>query len=343
MFILLGVGFLGNAVNLIPHFLGKYPLGYLLGCHLFGRFLGFLRHRSTPMKNMNMMKLMETFHSEERCRELLEELRWPDGVACPRCEGQKHAYDSVRSVYDCYSCGYQFSVLAGTIFHDTKLPLRKWLLAVLLMIEAKKGISANQMKRVLGISYKTAWYLCHRIRKAMLDAYPVPLKGIIEIDETWIGGKVKGKGHGYKGNKAVVVGAVERDGKIALKVIPDRSAPTLHSFIKQTTAPETEAIYTDEWLGYSGIVDQDTRHETVNHSLEEYARGGVHTNSVENVWSLLKRSIIGSYHKVSLKHLDAYLDELEWRFNNRENPYLFRDTLTKLLDSRNLEYRRLID
>ena len=295
------------------------------------------------MKQMDLMQLMERFHSDEKCRAVLAELRWPDGVACPRCGGSRHAHDSVRGVYDCYSCGYQFSVLAGTIFHDTKLPLRKWFITVMLMVESKKGISANQLKRTIGVSYKTAWYLCHRIRKAMQDAYPMPLKGIVEIDETWVGGKVRGKGRGYKGNKAVVVGAVQRDGKIVLKVVPDRSRATLHGFTNEHVADEAEAIHTDDWPPYRGLADEDTRHETVNHSIGEYARGDVHTNSVENVWSLLKRSIIGSYHKVSVKHLDAYLDELEWRFNNRDNPWLFRDTLTKLLDSSNLPYERLIN
>ena len=295
------------------------------------------------MKQMDLMQLMERFHSDEKCRAVLAELRWPDGVACPRCGGSRHAHDSVRGVYDCYSCGYQFSVLAGTIFHDTKLPLRKWFITVMLMVESKKGISANQLKRTIGVSYKTAWYLCHRIRKAMQDAYPMPLKGIVEIDETWVGGKVRGKGRGYKGNKAVVVGAVQRDGKIVLKVVPDRSRATLHGFTNEHVADEAEAIHTDDCPPYRGLADEDTRHETVNHSIGEYARGDVHTNSVENVWSLLKRSIIGSYHKVSVKHLDAYLDELEWRFNNRDNPWLFRDTLTKLLDSSNLPYERLIN
>ena len=290
------------------------------------------------MKSMDLFQLTERFHSEEKCREILEELRWPNGVTCPRCQNARHAHDTVRGTYDCYSCGYQFSVLAGTIFHDTHLPLRKWFMAVMLVVESKKGVSANQLKRVLGVSYKTAWYLCHRIRAAMRDAYPVPLKGIVEIDETFIGGTVRGKGRAYKGNKAVVVGAVERDGKIVLKVVPDRSRTTLHGFVRETTAPDTEAIYTDDWTPYQGIADHDTRHETVNHSIKEYARGDVHTNTIENVWSLLKRSIIGSYHKVSVKHLDAYLDELEWRFNNRDNPWLFRDTLMKLLIAPNLPY-----
>ena len=290
---------------------------------------------------MNMMKLIELFPDDKVCREILEEIRWPDGVQCPCGEGQHIRQNYTRGVHDCGSCGFQFSVMAGTMFHDTHLRLRKWMVAVYLMVEAKKGSSANQLKRTIGVSYKTAWYLCHRIRKAMQDAYPIPLKGIVEIDETWVGDEFKGEGKDYKGNKTVVVGAAQRDGKVILKVAPDRSRKTLHGFVNEAVADEAEASYTDDWRPYCGLADEDTRHETVNHSIGDYARCDVQTNSIENVWSLLQRSIMGSYHKVSLKHLDTYLDELEWRFNNRDNPWLFRDALQKLLVSKNLPYDSL--
>ncbi|MBI2857567.1 MAG: IS1595 family transposase [Chloroflexi bacterium] len=293
------------------------------------------------MKNMNVMKLTEQFHSEERCREVLEELRWPDGAVCPRCQGKQHARDSVRGVYDCYSCGYQFSVLAGTIFHDSKLPLRKWFWAVLLMVESRKGISANQMKRTLDVSYKTAWYLCHRIRAAMTETSPEPLSGTVEADETLVGGKRKNVGRGYRGNKTIVAGVVQRDGNVRMKVVNDTTRRTLHQFLSQHVKPDAQRIITDEWAAYKGIGDHDTIHETVNHHAGEYVRGDVHTNTVENVWSLLNRSIMGAYHHLSEKHLDAYLDELEWRYNNRQNPYLFRDTLMKLLHSEVLAYKEL--
>jgi transposase-like protein len=211
-----------------------------------------------------------------------------------------------------------------------------------MMVEAKKGVSANQIKRTIGVSYKTAWYLCHRIRKAMTEMRPEHLRGTVEVDETWIGGKHKGKrGRGAKG-KTVVVGAVQRGGKVRLEVIEKANRKTLHSFIKQYTAPDTKTIITDEWPAYRGIQDHDTKHETVNHRTKQWVKGNAHTNTIENVWSLLKRSIMGSYHKVDAKHLNSYLDELEWRFNNRENPYLFRDTLKKLIESNNLEYQKLI-
>src|SRR3990172_10153528 len=181
---------------------------------------------------MNLFQLMNDFDTEKECREALAELRWPDGVKCPRCQGERHAYDSERHVWDCYSCGYQFSVMSGTIFHDSKLPLRKWFMAVLLIVEAKKGVSANQLRRILGVSYKTAWYLTHRIRAAMKEGNPLPLKGIIEVDETYVGGKAKGKGRGYVGNKTMVLGAVQRGGDIRLAVEKRNDRKTLHSFIK---------------------------------------------------------------------------------------------------------------
>ncbi|MFC1864272.1 IS1595 family transposase [Chloroflexota bacterium] len=298
-------------------------------------------NKKNGKQDMDIMKLADRYHSKESCREVLTELRWPNGVACPRCGSLEIRNSYTRSQYDCGSCGYQFSVTAGTIFHDSHLPLPKWFMAIYLMVEAKKGISANQMKRTLNISYKTAWYLCHRIRNAMTEENPEPLNGIVEVDETFIGGKRKDAGHGYKGNKTTIVGAVERGGSLRMQVVSARDRKRLHSFIKDHTSPDTEAIYTDGWPPYKGIADHDTRHETVNHSTEEWVRGDVHTNTVENVWSLFKRSVVGSYHKLSTKHLDAYLDELEWRFNNRNNPYLFRDTLLKLIESDKLEYKSL--
>ena len=305
------------------------------------------------------MGLMDAYGSEDRCREILEELRWPNGVECPRCQSAKLSRIASRAQYDCDSCGYQFSVTAGTIFHDSHLPLRKWFVATYLMTESRKGISANQIKRMLGIgSYRTAWYLCHRIRAAMVEANPVPLSGTIEADETWIGGKlhtrrdeaakVPGGGHGggktrdWRRNKVIVLGAVERGGRVRLQVAANNSKPTVTRFLDSVTAPDAEAIYTDELHSHDTIGDSDTVHETVNHASEEWVRGKVHTNTIESVWSLLDRSIIGSYHKLSVKHLPAYLQEVEWRFNNRENVYLFRDTLARLVAAEAMSYSALI-
>jgi transposase-like protein len=289
------------------------------------------------------MSLIDQFGDEDTCREYLEKLRWPSGPACPRCGDCSVSEISTRDQFDCNGCRYRFSVTSGTIFDNTKLPLRKWFVAVYLMIESKKGISANQMKRTLGVSYKTAWYLCHRIREAMgNDPLVGPaLIGVVEVDETLVGGKRKGVGSGNREGKTWVAGAVQRGGQIRLERIPNVQKETLHGFITRHVRDECEAIYTDDLASYLGIADENTRHETVNHSADEWVIGDVHTNTVESVWSLLKRSIIGAFHKISVKHLDRYLEELEWRFNNRSNVFIFRDLVSRLVQGDALRYQRL--
>ncbi len=291
---------------------------------------------------MNLMKLMVDFDTDKECRDALEQLRWPEGVRCPRCEGEKVYRAEPRKQFDCALCGYQFSVTSGTIFNDSHLPLPSWFAATYLICESKKGMSANQIKRTLGVSYKTAWYLCHRIRAAMKDATPEALRGTIEFDETWIGGKVRGMGKGYRKNKAAVVGAVQRGGEIRLKVVKRVNKYHVQKFIKSVVDDDAERYMTDESYVYNKLADQNTTHETVNHKAEEWVRGDMHTNTVEGVWSLLKRSIIGSYHQLSAKHLPAYLDEISFRYNNRDNDYLFRDTLTALLAAQPMPYKDLI-
>jgi transposase-like protein len=167
------------------------------------------------MQEMNLPKLIERFGSEDKCRAYLEELRWPESVECPRCASKKISRIADRSQYECSDCRYQFSVTAGTIMHDSHLPLWKWFLAIYLIVESKKGISAKQLQRMLSVSYKTAWYLSHRIRDAMGDDDEPPFKGIVEADETWTGGKRRGVGTGSKIGKTLIVGAVERSGEIA--------------------------------------------------------------------------------------------------------------------------------
>ena len=153
---------------------------------------------------------------------------------------------------------------------------------------------------------------------------------------------MKGKGRRYTGNKTIVAGAIQREGQVRLECIPDVKKKTLHEFIARTVKDEAEAVYTDELKSYLGIADDDTRHETVNHSIEEWVVGDVHTNGIEGVWSLFKRSIVGTFHKMSRKHMDRYLEELEWRFNNRENPHIFHDTLVRIMSTGNLTYRELV-
>ena len=296
---------------------------------------------------MDLLTLMDRFNCDDKCREVLEDIRWPAGPTCLRCGVIGVPELPVGGIYQCASCRYQFSVTAGTIMHDTHLPLRKWFLAIYLMCVSKKGISANQIKTMLHIgSYRTAWHLCHRIREAMgNDRLGGPtLLGVVEVDETMVGGKVRGKGRkAGRANKIYVAGAIERGGKVRLKRVPNVRRHTLHGFIAETVRDDAEAIYTDELKSYLGIADDDTRHETVNHSAEQWVVGDVHTNSIEGVWSLFKRSIVGSFHKVSVKHIDRYLEELEWRFNNRSNPHIFTDTLRRIMTTNTLPYRDLVD
>ena len=295
------------------------------------------------MNDMNLGRLLREFGSDDKCREVLEELAWPDGPRCPRCKSDKLSRVEKRHIYDCDSCRYQFSVTAGTIFHDTHLPLAKWFAAVYLMCESKKSISARQIQRMLPVaSYKTAWYLCHRIRKAMQEANPKPLKGTVEYDETFVGGKTRHMGRGYMGNKTAVMGAIERGGPIRFKVEKHVTAKAVQRFLKNATGPAIERIFTDQHPTYQGV-DFPAPHESVNHSAEEWVRGEVHTNSVESAWSLFKRSIVGSYHHLSEKHLAAYLDEQEFRFNNRNNPHLFRDTIKRLLQANPLPFEKLTE
>ena len=225
--------------------------------------------------------------------------------------------------------------------HRSHLPLRKWFIAVYLTVEAKKGVSANQLARTLDVHYRTAWHLAHRIREALKTPSAL-LAGVIEVDETWVGGKTRGRGRGYVGNKAMVLGAAQRGGDVRMETGDTPNRRTLHGFIDRTVADEAEAIYTDEHPGYGDLGDADTRHERVDHSREEWVRGDVHTNTVEGAWALFKRSVVGSYHKVSKKHLDRYLDEFEFRFNNRRNPYIFRDALRELVGATPLEYKSLV-
>lgn len=298
---------------------------------------------------MDLPTLIEKYHDEDACRELLEKLRWPDGPVCNRCEatGDRIGKVSTRDLFRCNDCGNQFSVRVGTVLQDSKLPLWKWFLATYLIVESRKGISSNQLKRTLGVTYKTAWFLTHRVRSAMGQVYQAPLTGVVEADETYIGGKRNdGKGkknlRGPLADKAIVLGVIERGGEIRVKVAGGTDRKTLHGFIRDHIDDETEAIYTDGHYSYRGVGDHNTRHESVNHRRDEWVRGDVHTNTVESAWSLFKRSLVGSYHQLSARHLPAYLDEFEWRFNNRDNPSLFKDTLRVIVTADPLTYEELV-
>jgi transposase-like protein len=292
------------------------------------------------MKQENFMSIIKKYGTDEKCRECLVRLRWPKGVICPKCSSGKISRVYERGTFDCDNCRYQFSVTAGTMLHDSHLPLTTWFYVTYVMCESKKGISANQIKRMFGISYKTAWYLCHRIRAAMLEVAPKKLGGTVEIDETYVAGKKRR--WRPKGEVSVVIGIRQRNGDLRMIRAEDAKSATVREIINANIGSHVEVIMTDESAIYPWALDkmQKNLHKTINHS-REYAHGDVHTNTVESAFSLLKRGIVGTWHKVSAKHLPAYLDEMCFRFNNRKNPYLFRDTLLKLIDSPNLEYKHL--
>lgn len=305
------------------------------------------KYRKAPA---SLVDIVHRFGSEDVCRDYLRMLRWPDGKPnCPRCNSESISEITTRNQYDCNVCRCRFSVTSGTTFDNSKLPLWKWFAAAYLMLESKKSMSANQISRTIGTTYKTAWYLCHRIREAMeaQDTGPA-LFGIIELDETLLSYERKrwrgkrGTGGPGPGEKRVwIAGAVQRGGQVRLQRVPNVKRESLFAFIRSVAKPETEAFYTDELRSYMGLADADTRHETVNHHREQWVVGAVHTNTIENIWSLLKRSLVGAFHKISVKHLDAYLSEWEYRYNNRKNPHAFRDVMARLLGGDALRYRTL--
>ena len=298
---------------------------------------------NTP--NLNLVKLTEQFGTDEKCRKALEQLRWKDGAKCPRCDSPATPIAN-RFQYDCDSCHYQFSVTAGTIFHDSHLSLWKWFVATALLCEAKKGMSACQVQRTIGVSYKTAWYLCHRIRAAMVETNKPKLDGKVEMDETYVGGQNSGRGrHCRLENKEIVIGIRQRNGELRLFHSKDVKAKTLAKYIRENVSEDAEVIFTDDYPSYPGAVKRagvsSEKHKAINHSKRIYVIGDTHTNTIENAFSLFKRGVRGTWHHISAKHLAAYLEEMSFRFNNRKNPYLFRDTILKLIASSNLEYKKL--
>jgi hypothetical protein len=295
---------------------------------------------------MTLTNLSQMFSTDEQCRTLLKKLRWPYGIECLRCKSKRVFEVETQKKFECVECGYQFSVLTQSVFHDTHLPLETWFMAVLLLCEARKGMSANQVKRTLGVSYKTAWYLCHRIRAAMKDVEMPMMDGTVEVDETYIGGPQKSyrkAGHGDS-NKQIVVGIRQRGGDLRFFHAQDVKAGTLAQYVRDTVSEDVDVIVTDELNTYPTAFKGTpfaSRHKTIKHKSKVYVDGDIHTNTVESAFSLLKRGIIGTWHRISAKHLAAYLAEMEFRFNRRKNPDLFVDTLRHMVTAPALPFEKL--
>ncbi|MHB8485844.1 MAG: IS1595 family transposase [Candidatus Acidiferrales bacterium] len=294
---------------------------------------------------MALLEMLHKYGTDEKCREILTKLRWPEGVTCPRCKERQVCYLESRKQFECGSCGYQFSVTTGTIFNDTHLPLEKWFAATYLLCEAKKGISACQIQRTLGISYKTAWYLCHRIRAAMVEASRPLFDGKVEVDETYVGGRGHGPGIRGRGTKKEpVIGIRQRGGDLRFFHAKDITGGTLEQFIRENVSEDLDVLFTDDYNLYRGVAKRmgiKAKHRTIRHSFGIYTDGDTHTNTVESAFSLLKRGIVGTWHKVSAKHLQAYCEEMTFRFNRRKRPDLFVDTLRHMITAPVLTFERL--
>jgi len=262
------------------------------------------------------------FTNENEARKYLESIRWTNGVVCPHCGSDEKHYPlkgkaTREGVWKCKKCRKQFSVTVGTVFERSHIPLNKWLLAAFLLSSSKKGMSAHQLHRMLNVTYKTAWFMFHRLRYAMDKKQSAKIKGIVEADETYVGGK----GHGKRGrgaeNKTPVFALVERHGNVISMPVQRVTGENLKSIIRQNVE-KSATVMTDDFLSYRGLGKNFASHGVINHGRKEYVRGNIHTNTIEGYFSLLKRGIVGVYHHVGKQHLHRYLSEFNFRYNARE-------------------------
>jgi IS1 family transposase len=294
-----------------------------------------MARRPKAIPQMTTAEFEELFPAEDSCKSYLQARRWPNGVHCPRCGNVKvFPVKSMPFKWQCYACvpnsGYRFSVIAGTIFENTNKPLRDWFRVTHYMLASKKGMSALQIQRMMGFgSYGTAHSMCHKIRAALIEPQE-KLGGIVEVDETYVGGKDHNKhwdkksgGVGPEGSgKAAVIGAVRRKGNVIARVIERTDTATFEAFVNMAVSEKVSLIATDEHSSYRNL-SKKFPHKVVRHSTKQYVDGVVHTQTIDSFWSLLKRGIMGSFHKVSKKYLPLYVAEFQFRYNNRSNPDIF--------------------
>jgi transposase-like protein len=281
-------------------------------------------------------------NDEKAAYEHLAKVRWPDGVKCIHCQSEKvytlNVAGTARVVLKCSKCRKQFSATVGTIFEKSHILLTKWFMAFQLLASSKKGMSAHQLHRMLDITYKSAWFMAHRIRHVMKQTpFGDKLGGIVEADETYIGGKSRGMGQ--IPNKMPVFALVERGGRVRSFTMPTVTAVNLKRSIQEHVSTDAK-LMTDEHVGYTKIGKDFAEHQTVNHSKKEYVRGEASTNTVEGYFSLLKRGLTGTYHHVSPRHLHRYLDEFNFRYNARKEDDAMRAFLAvKQTEGKRLQYR----
>ena len=277
---------------------------------------------------MNIIQIYKKFPTQKSCIEHIEKKRWQDKAICPYCKSNRTTKMKNEARHHCNNCNTSFSATVGTIFHHTHLDLQKWFLAISLILNAKKGISSRQLARDIEVNKNTAWRIQMQVRKAMVE-YGELLKGIVEMDETYIGGKPRKsdeiqhkRGRGTR--KAAVVGMVERNGKVkAQHQDKDKlKFQDLQKIVKENIDTLQTPLMTDDYRGYTPI-SKIIEHKIINHSQKQYTDGDIHTNTIEGFWSLLKRGIVGQYHKVSIKYLNKYIDEFCFKYNHRNNDDIF--------------------
>jgi ribosomal protein L37AE/L43A len=292
--------------------------------------------RPKPVHQMTEGQFEAMFPDERACGEYLVKRRWPDGVVCPRC-GNVNVFPvkTMAFKWQCYECetikggGYRFSHIAGTIFENTNKPLRQWFKVVHLMLTGKTGISALQIQRHMGFgSYETAHSMCHKIRAALIEP-ETKLGGIVEVDETFIGGKDRNKHVSKRGvggkhassTKTPIIGAVSRKGNVITRVLRSINSIDAQAFVRELVSDRVSLLATDESPIYKGLTEYP--HKAVHHAAHQYVVGAVHTNTIEGFWSIFKRGIVGSFHKVSKKYMALYVAEFQFRYNNRFNDDIF--------------------